>query len=105
MSELGKILNQPPGPAILEEILVSRIFNSRGIVIIDYDKLQVEAYLAEARAAGCRWITVNVTEGQLLYFGNRSADALAAITNDHCEAFYADPAEREDRGSRSRMKS
>lgn len=67
---------------------MSRIFNSRGMVVDDFDKLQVEAYLTEARAAGCRWITVNVPEGQLLYLGNRTADALAAVTNDHCEVFH-----------------
>jgi hypothetical protein len=69
---------------------VSRIFNSRGIVVIDYDKLQIEAYLADARAAGCRCITVNVPEGQLLYLGNRTADAVAAVTNDDCEVFFSD---------------
>lgn len=63
------------------------------MVVIDYDKRQVEGYLAEARAADCRWIAVNVPEGRLLYLGNRSADALAAITNDDCEAFYVYPVE------------
>lgn len=69
---------------------MSRIFNSRGMVVIDYDRLQIEAYLAEARAADCRCITVNVPEGQLLYLGNRAADALAAIVNDNCEVFFSD---------------
>jgi hypothetical protein len=69
---------------------VSRIFNSRGIVVIDYDKVeaQIEAHLAVARAAGCRCVTVNVPTGQLLYLGNRAADALAAMTDSHCEVFY-----------------
>lgn len=69
---------------------MSRIFNSRGLVVIDYDKVQVDAYLAMARAVGCRCITVNVPEGQLLYLGNRTADALAAITNDDCEVFFTE---------------
>lgn len=60
------------------------------MVVIDYEKLQIGEYLAEARAAGCRCITVNVAEGQLLYLGNRTADALAAIINDNCEVFFSD---------------
>jgi hypothetical protein len=69
---------------------MSRIFNLQGIVINDYDivESQIEAYLVMARSAGCRCVTVNVPSGQLLYLGNRTADALAAVTDRHCEVFY-----------------
>jgi hypothetical protein len=84
---------------------VSRIFNSRGLVVIDYDKveIQIEAHLAVARAAGCRCTTVNVPKGQLLYLGNRTADALSAITNDHCQVFYTAPAKRAKRSGRREL--
>ena len=70
---------------------MSRIFDSRGLVVIDYDKveIQIEAHLAAARAAGCRWITVDVPKDQLLYLGNRNADALAAIKDSHCKVYSA----------------
>lgn len=83
---------------------MSRIFNSRGLVVIDYDKVevQIEAYLAVARAAGCRCITVNIPKCQLLYLGNRTADALAAITDWHCEVFYLSRAKMGTRRSGSK---
>ena len=75
---------------------MSRIFNARGLVVTDFDKveIQIEAHLAVARAAGCRCITVNVPKGQLLYLGNRTTDAKMAVTNHHCEVFYTAPANR-----------
>jgi hypothetical protein len=60
------------------------------MVVIDYDKVerQIKAYLVVARIAGCRCFTVNVPTGDLLYLGNRTADAIAAIKDKHCEVFY-----------------
>jgi len=70
---------------------MSRIFNSQGIVVVDYDKIevQIETHLVVARVAGCRYVTVNVPTGQLLYLGNRTSDALGAMTDGHCEVFHS----------------
>jgi hypothetical protein len=82
---------------------MSRIFDSRGIVVTDYDKVeaQIEALLVAARAARCRCIVVNVPSGQLLYLGNRTSDALAAVRDVHCQLFYTtDPKSAARRSTR-----
>jgi methylmalonyl-CoA mutase cobalamin-binding subunit len=70
---------------------MSRIFNSRGIVVADFGaaQAQVDDLLSEALAADCHCITVDVLIGQLLYLGNRPADALAAIKHEHCQVYYS----------------
>src|SRR5260221_432101 len=67
-----------------------RVFNSRGIAIIDYEGVEerIEAHMAAALAAGCRCITVSIPSCQLLYLGNRVRDALAAIADPHCEVSW-----------------
>jgi hypothetical protein len=78
-----------------------RIFNSRGLVVIDYDKveIQIEAHLAAARAAHCQCITIKLPKGQLLYLGNRPADAIAAKRDDDCRVFCTTPAKPRSRRS------
>jgi hypothetical protein len=84
---------------------VSRIFNARGIVVIDYDQVeaQIETYLVMARTAGCRCITVNVPTGQLLYLGSRTTDALAAIADSHCAVFYSNGDQYHKHGARDKL--
>lgn len=74
---------------------MSRIFNSQGQVVIDYDRVEalLEAHLIVAKRAGCRFVTVRVPTAQLLYLGNRRADALAAKIDNHCEVLRSSLAE------------
>ena len=73
------------------------------MVVIDYDEVeaQIETYLVMARNAGCCCITVNVPTGQLLYFGNRTADAMAARKDTNCEVFYTARVKKATRKSRA----
>lgn len=66
---------------------MSRIFNAQGQVVIDYDRVEIllEAHLIVAKKAGCRFVTVRVPTAQLLYLGNRRADAFAAMIDKDCE--------------------
>jgi hypothetical protein len=71
---------------------LSRIFDNKGRVVLDYDKieLRLEEYVAMARKANCRYLTVNIPKAQLLYLGNRFNDALAARADKDCQVLTAE---------------